>query len=247
MYGSWDMKFNRQNAFIIVGNFITRVGCTSFFHFGQFLALLPLLTAQKIKISRKWRRHLDVSSFNTSLPKILLLCYIAPEIWKVADVIIFYVGLFLPLYPPNNLKESCSNWYHFTQVYIPKIMIVCYTISEIWYMIAVIIFYFGLFFALLLSNKPKKSNFQKSEKNCPDISSFYTCAPKVMIRWCTVSSPPKKINISKRVQLSLRWKIKRNCKPNSIIQTFVYRSNIYYSKTDQSGHWKSNSSTLHLD
>ena len=158
------MKFNRQNVFVILGNFIARVGCTSFFHFGQFLALLPLLTAQKIKISRKGRIHLEVSSFNTSVPKILILCYIAPEIWKVADVIIFYVGLFLPLYPPNSLKESFSNWYHFTQVYIPKIMIVCYTISEIWYMIAVIIFYFGLFFALLLSNKPKNQTFKKVKK-----------------------------------------------------------------------------------
>ena len=129
---------------------------------------------------------------------------------------------------------------------VPKIMIICYTIPETWYMKDVIIFYFGLFFALLPSNSPKKQTFKKVKTKCLDISSFYSCAAKIMIRRCTVSSAPKKINISHRVQLYLGWK-KRHCKPNSLIQTFVYRSNIYYSKTDQSGHWKNNSPTLHLD
>ena len=30
-------------------------------------------------------------------------------------------------------------------------------------------------------------------------------------------------------------KKKRNCKPNFLIQTLIYRSNIYYSKIDQRG------------
>ena len=44
----------------------------------------------------------------------------------------------------------------------PKIMIICYTVSEIWHVTQVIIiFHCGL-------------------------SSFYTCIPKIMIRWCMV-------------------------------------------------------------
>ena len=69
-------------------------------------------------------------------------------------------------------------------------------------------------------------------------------------RWhIEVGAPPKKINISNRVQLSLGWKKrkKENCKSNSLIQTLVYRSNIYYSKIYQRGNWKNNSSTLHLE
>ena len=80
----------------------------------------------KIKIWKKWKKHLDVSSFNTSVPKIMIICYIAPEIWHVADVIvIFYFGLFLPLYCLTDWKIKISKkwrekntWrYHFTQVY----------------------------------------------------------------------------------------------------------------------------------
>ena len=40
---------------------------------------------------------------------------------------------------------------------------------------------------------------------------------------------------------------KRSCKPNPLIQTLVYRSNIYYSKIYQRGNWKSNGWTLHLE
>ena len=171
----------------------------------------------------------------------------------MVDVIIFYFGLFCPFTSLTTWKMKISKKWRekkhlkisfYTSV--PKIMIICYTIPETWYMKDVIIFYFGLFFALLPSNSPKKQTFKKVKTKCLDISSFYSCAAKIMIRRCTVSSAPKKINISHRVQLYLGWK-KRHCKPNSLIQTFVYRSNIYNSKTDQSGHWKNNSPTLHLD
>ena len=40
----------------------------------------------------------------------------------------------------------------------------------------------------LLPNSPKNENFKKWKKRLK-ISSFYTCVPKIMIRWCTV---PKK-------------------------------------------------------
>ena len=47
-------------------------------------------------------------------------------------------------------------------------------------------FSFWAIFVLLPPNSPKKSKFQKNEKKCQEISSFYTCVPKVMIRWCKV-------------------------------------------------------------
>ena len=49
---------------------------------------------------------------------------------------------------------------------VPKIMIICYTVPEIWHVTDVIlIFHIGLFFAPLLTSQPKKSKFQKNEKN----------------------------------------------------------------------------------
>ena len=48
---------------------------TNFFcHFGLFFALLPP-TNQKIKILTNWKKHLEISSFYTSVPKIMIISY----------------------------------------------------------------------------------------------------------------------------------------------------------------------------
>ena len=69
--------------------------------------------------------------------------------------------------------------------------IFCYAVSEIWCVMDVII-YFGLLFVLLPPpspppNRPKYQNFYKNKKKHMEISSFYTCITKIMIRWCTIS------------------------------------------------------------
>ena len=44
-------------------------------------------------------------------------------------------------------------------------MIICYTVPEIWHVTDVIvIFHFGLFFALLTPNIPENQNFKKIKK-----------------------------------------------------------------------------------
>ena len=58
-------------------------------------------------------------------------------------------------------------------------MIICYTVPEIWCMTNVIvIFHFGLFFALLPPpprNSPKNQNFKKMKKMPRDIIILHTC------------------------------------------------------------------------
>ena len=92
---------------------------------GIFCPLTPL-TTQNIKILKKWKISSEISSFYSSAPKILIICYTVPEIWRVTDVIcIFHFGLFLPFYLPNspkkqNLKKMKKNSWrydHFTHVY----------------------------------------------------------------------------------------------------------------------------------
>ena len=56
------------------------------------------LTTPKIRFWKKWKKKkcLEISSFYTSAPKIMIICYIVPEIlWCMTDVIfIFHLGLF---------------------------------------------------------------------------------------------------------------------------------------------------------
>ena len=87
-------------------------------------------------------------------------------------IVIFHFGLFFILLPPNsrkneNLKKDdekkCLEISFYTSV--PKIMIICYTVLEIWHVTDVIVvFHFGPFFALLHPNSPKNQNLEKNEK-----------------------------------------------------------------------------------
>ena len=85
MYGVWDINCDKQN----------------FSSFWTVFCRFNLLTTWKIKILKNWKKHLEISSFYTSVPKIMIICYTVPEIWCVTDVIvIFHFGLFFALLPP---------------------------------------------------------------------------------------------------------------------------------------------------
>ena len=60
MYGSWDMKFNRQNYSELFWKY------------------------------QKWKKTLEISSFNTIVPKFIILCYTFPEMWHQTDVIVHF-------------------------------------------------------------------------------------------------------------------------------------------------------------
>ena len=65
-----------------------------------FCPFTPLKT-WNIKILKKWKKCLEISSFYTSAPKITIICYTVPKIWRMMDVIfIFHFGHFLPFYTP---------------------------------------------------------------------------------------------------------------------------------------------------
>ena len=92
LYGSWVMA---------------HVVCNCYFSFWTIFSTFTPLTAQKIKSSEKWKKSQDMSSFNTSVPIIMIKHYIGPEIWHMADVIvIFHFGLFLPFYSSNTPQKK---------------------------------------------------------------------------------------------------------------------------------------------
>ena len=111
MYGSWNIEHNRRN-------FLTF--CTIFCPFTS-------LTTSKIKVLKKSKRHLEISSFSKSVTKIKIICYTVPEIWHVTDVIFtFYFGLLFAVLPPvttqtitifKKWKKDAWRYCHFTYVY----------------------------------------------------------------------------------------------------------------------------------
>ena len=130
-----------------------------FFILGYFLPFNP-------PPPNSLKKTANISSFHTSVPKIMItytsiqkimiIYYTVPKIWHVMDVIvIFHFGLSFALTVPKmKIFKKWKKWLDISSFYtsVPKIMIICYTVPMIWHMTGVIvIFHFGLFFALLPS------------------------------------------------------------------------------------------------
>ena len=61
---------------------------------------------EKMKISKKFKKPLEIPSFYTIVPKIMIIGYTVPEIWHVTDVIfIFYFWLFFATLPPKQPEK----------------------------------------------------------------------------------------------------------------------------------------------
>ena len=60
----------------------------------------PPNLSKKGKIKKNEKKHMEISSLYTSVPKIMIICYTVPEMWHMTDVIaIFHFGLFFALLP----------------------------------------------------------------------------------------------------------------------------------------------------
>ena len=78
--------------------------------------------------------------------------------------------IFLPVYPPNSPKnqnlERMKKLQEILSFYdsVPKIMIICHTVPDIWCVTDVIIFHFGSFFPFHPPNSRKNQNWKKKKK-----------------------------------------------------------------------------------
>ena len=71
----------------------------------HFLPFTPI--PRKIKILKTWKQDLEISSFYTNVPKIMMICYTVPEIWRITDlIVIFHFGIFFALLPPNSPQNQ---------------------------------------------------------------------------------------------------------------------------------------------
>ena len=91
----------------------------------EICCVMDAIVIEKLKFQNNEKKHLEISSFYTTIPKIMIKCCTAPEIWCMTDVIIFRFGLLFVLPPshPNSLKSQNfqknekSTYHHFTRVY----------------------------------------------------------------------------------------------------------------------------------
>ena len=59
-------------------------------------------TKTKMKKKTKKKTHMEVSTFSTIVPKIMIICFIVPEMWHVTDVnVTFHFWLFFALLHPK--------------------------------------------------------------------------------------------------------------------------------------------------
>ena len=70
LYCSWDMVHDKSNCY---------------FSFWAIFCPFTPLTAQKIKILKKWNKKMKVWSFYTCVQKIMIRWCMVPEIWCTTD------------------------------------------------------------------------------------------------------------------------------------------------------------------
>ena len=80
MYGSWDIRH-------------------SFLSFQAIFYPLTLLTTWKIKVLKKWNKHLKILSFYTCIPQMMIIWCMVPEIWGATNRIFCHFELFFALLP----------------------------------------------------------------------------------------------------------------------------------------------------
>ena len=146
MYDSWDMEHNRQN----------------FFSFWTFFALLhpPPPTPLQPRESKFWKNEKSIWIYNLLHKCTINNNNMIYRSWDMKCTIHIFLSSWaiFSFYPPNSLKNKnfkkmekrpgVSSFY----TSVPKIMIICYTVPDIWRVTGVIvIFHFGPFFALLPS------------------------------------------------------------------------------------------------
>ena len=99
---------------------------------------------------------------------------------------------FLPFYPTNSPKKNfwknennAWRYHHFTYVYQTLWP------DDLWFLRygawwIYLFFILGYFLPFYRPNSLENQNLKRKHKKCLEISSFYICVPKIMIRWCMV-------------------------------------------------------------
>ena len=111
-------KQNFEKMKKVTGDIIILHKCTkndNHMRYGSFWAIFSSftpLTIRKIKILKKWKKLLEMSSFYTCLPKITIIWCVLPEIWSATEMFLLFWVIFFtftPLLTPKiNIWKNCK-------------------------------------------------------------------------------------------------------------------------------------------
>ena len=141
MYGSWVMEHDRQFFVILY----------------RFLLFHPSMDPENQNFEKMKKTPEDIIILQMCTINGSHICMV-PDIWSATDRIFlsFWTIFLFPFTPSNNPKnQNLKNWNKQLEISsfytgVPKIMIICYTVPEIWRVTdGIVNFHFGLFFALL--------------------------------------------------------------------------------------------------
>ena len=98
---SGDIIYASVPQMTIIRYMVPEISTATDRFFLSSLAMFCPFTPPKNENITKMKEHLDISSFYTSAPKIMIIGYTVPEMWRMTDVIvIFHFGLYFALLPP---------------------------------------------------------------------------------------------------------------------------------------------------
>ena len=118
---------------------MARDGCNCCFSFWEISSPFTWLAVQKVKISKQWKKHLEISSFYTSVPKNLdhMLCCPWDMAHDTCNCCFSFWTMCFPFYPPNSPKKQNFKKMNleipsfYTRV--PKIMTRWCTVPKVWW------------------------------------------------------------------------------------------------------------------
>ena len=96
---------------------------------------LTLLTTWKMKVLKKWNKHLKILSFYTCIPQMMIIWCIVPEIWSTTDrTYLSFWAMFCTFTPLTTQKiKILKKWKQDLEISsfytsVLKIMIICYIV-----------------------------------------------------------------------------------------------------------------------
>ena len=163
-----------------------------FVNFYHFLSFYPIKNPRNQNLEKMKKIHGDIIILHMSTKNHDYMLYCAWDMARKGCNYFSFWDIFCPFTPLTTRKMKISKkkeknarrYHHFTQVYQKPssyaIVFLRYGATD-----AIVIFHFGLFFCPFTPNR-LTNKISKNWKKSLEISSYYTCVPKIMIRWCTV-------------------------------------------------------------